>query len=314
MRKNLLANVTNKLSVKMGRTGLILKKNAPEIALVGGITGIIGTVVLACYETTKAGEIIDRHQERLDRIQEAVNIVNEDENNDLSIEYTSKDIGRDKFICYSKTTIEFVKLYGPSIITGTLSIGMILWSHGLLKKRYLGAVAAYNAVSEAFNAYRDRVRKEEGDEADRHYMYGTERLEQVNEIIDENGKKKKEKETIDTIPENTKQSEFVRIWDRSSKAYNTNPNISRMFLTAQEEIANNILNTKNHIFLNEVLDMLGYEHTPIGAVTGWVKGNKDSYVSFGLNPNIPEVQRFIDGRTNTIPLEFNVDGVILSLI
>lgn len=316
MKNQLIKNITTKLTTKMGRTGLVLQKHSPEIALYGGIAGCIGTVVLACAATTKADAILEAHQERLDAIQKAVEIVNSGEMDDLSVTYDQKDIGRDKFIAYCKTGRDFFRLYAPAIALGVVSITAILWSHGMMKKRYLGAVAAYNAVSEAFKTYRDRVRAEGGEELDRHYMFGTEKSEEIREIVDENGKKHKEKETVSTIPEGTKQSDYVRMWaPGETTSYMANHNNSLMFLRAAEENANSILNTRGHIFLNEVLDFLGYPHTDVGAVTGWVKGNKDSYVDIGINHyDIPEVKAFVDGRTNVLPLEFNVDGVILEMI
>lgn len=316
MKNQVIKNVTVKLSNKMGRTGLVLKKHSPEIALYGGIAGCIGTVILACKATTKADLVISEHKERLDRIQEAVEIVNSDEMDDLSVTYDQKDIGRDKFICYCKTARDFLKLYAPSIALGTVSIGLILWSHGVMKKRYLGVVAAYNALDNAFKTYRNRVIAEGGESLDRHYMFGTERSEEIREIVDENGKKKKEKETVETVGENSEQSDYTRLWaPGETTAYMANHNNSLMFLRAAEENANAILNTRGHIFLNEVLDFLGYQHTDVGAVTGWVKGNKDSCVDIGIwDYSNSLVKAFVDGRTNILPLSFNVDGVILDLI
>lgn len=315
MKKNkLVQKLMTKISCKFGRTGLVLKKYRPEIALAGGIIGIGGTIVLACSETLKADQVIDRHHERLDRIQESVEIIQNGEVEDIT--YDAKDVGRDKFISYCMTARDFAKLYAPAVVLGTLSIGLILWSHGLMRKRYLGVVAAYNGLSEAFKMYRDRVRSEEGEDADRHYMFGTERHEEIREIVDENGKKKKEKEIVETIPENADHSEFTRLWaPGETSAYMENTNNSLMFLRAQCKIANNILQTRGHITLNEVLDGLGFKQTPVGAVTGWVKGNKDDYVDFGIYDDTnPAVRSFIDGKSNVVPLEFNVDGVILDLI
>lgn len=314
MKNQLIQKFTNKVSLKMGRTGLKIRKYGPEIALATGVAGVIGTVVLACKETLKADEVLDRHNDRLNRLQKAVEIVESGEDE----EYDERDVKRDKFVIYCKFGGELLRLYAPAIILGTTSIGLILWSHGIMKGRYLGAVAAYNAVNEAFNTYRERVRNEAGAETDRHYMFGTERDEVTGSVIDENGKRKKKDDYVEVIPNNIKKSEYTRVWGPGeTRAFMQNNDNCRAFLIGQQEIANCILNTKGHLFFNEVLDMLGYPQTDIGAITGWVKGanGKDGYVDFGvLDLHRPDIQEWIDNKTKTITLDFNVDGPILGLI
>ena len=69
------------------------------------------------------------------------------------------------------------------------------------------------------------------------------------------------------------------------------------------------------LFLNEVYDMIGFEHTPEGAVAGWVKDNGDGFVSFGLDDvNNESARRFVNGEDNVVLLDFNVDGIIFDKI
>ena len=57
--------------------------------------------------------------------------------------------------------------------------------------------------------------------------------------------------------------------------------------------------------------MLGFPHTSAGAVVGWVRGNGDGYVDFGLMDFYSNANRlFHEGFEPNIWLDFNVDGVI----
>ena len=93
-----------------------------------------------------------------------------------------------------------------------------------------------------------------------------------------------------------------------------------MTIKRVESYANDQLQAKGHIFLNEVYDMLGMSRTPVGAVVGWIydPANKDidSYVSFGkyYDPSNPDKIDFVNGREPAILLEFNCDGPIFEKI
>lgn len=186
-----------------------------------------------------------------------------------------------------------------------------------MQKRYLGVVAAYNGVTMAFDEYRKRVRDEYGTELDRHFRYGTV-CETITETsVDENGKKVKTKvKTENTLPSALNpQKDTCRFFDSSNPNWDKNPQFSMMWLRGQQNILNDILHTRRHLFLNEVYDALGFKHTPQGAVLGWIDGEGDSWVDFGLyDPNKESVRRFVNGEDNVILLEFNYDGVIWNRI
>ncbi len=70
---------------------------------------------------------------------------------------------------------------------------------------------------------------------------------------------------------------------------------------------------RGYIFLNEIYEDLGFESTETGNVVGWLLGNGDSHVDFGIFRGDQTID-FVNGREATILLDFNVDGSILSLI
>ena len=291
-----------------GRAGLQFKKHSPEILMGAGVIGFIGTIVLACKATTRAEEVLDRHARQMEDAKEAAEIAEPEDN---------YDIKKETLIVYSHTAVDMAKLYGPTIAMGTLSLACFLKAYKIVNNRYLGAVAAYNAVSSVFDLYRNRVREELGEQMDRHFRYGSE-ISEIETIVDEGdgNKPKKTKEKVEnTDRTNVGPSEYAKFFDRSCPEWDTNPQFNLKWLRANETAANDILNSRGHIFLNEVYDMIGLPHTSAGAVVGWVKGHGDGYVDFGLyKPDNESARRFINGEDNVVLLDFNVDGVIFDLI
>ena len=309
MKNNWLSKVSTSAAKFAGKAEFTIKKNSPEILLGAGIVGFVGTIVLACRATCRADEVLEFHRRKIKDINDAKEIADSDPEGEMS--YDIELYRQDKAIRYLKTTGSLAKLYAPTIAVGTLSLACILTSRNIMQKRYLGVVAAYNGVSAAFEEYRKRVRDEYGEGLDKHFRYGTTYDELP--VYDENGKKTKEKEQIEktetemVIP----NDDSCRFFDSSNPNWDKNPTFSMMWLRGQQNILNDILHTRGHVFLNEVYDALGFPHTPQGAVLGWIDGEGDNCIDFGLyDPNKENVRRFVNGVDNVIMLEFNHDGVI----
>ena len=309
MKNNWLSKVSTSAAKFAGKAEFTIKKNSPEILLGAGIVGFVGTIVLACRATCRADEVLEFHRRKIKDINDAKEIADADPEGEMS--YDVEIYRQDKAIRYLKTTGSLAKLYAPTVAVGTLSLACILTSRNIMQKRYLGVVAAYNGVSAAFEEYRKRVRDEYGEDLDKHFRYGTTYDELP--VYDENGKKTKEKEQVEKT-----ETEMVmptddscRFFDSSNPNWDKNPTFSMMWLRGQQNILNDILHTRGHVFLNEVYDALGFPHTPQGAVLGWIDGEGDNCIDFGLyDPNKENVRRFVNGVDNVIMLEFNHDGVI----
>ena len=309
MKNNWLSKVSTSAARFAGKAEFTIKKNSPEILLGAGIVGFVGTVVLACRATCRADEVLEFHRKKIKDIEDAKEIADADPEGEMS--YDIEIYRQDKAIRYLKTTGNLAKLYAPTVAVGTLSLACILTSRNIMQKRYLGVVAAYNGLSAAFEEYRKRVRDEYGEGLDKHFRYGT-TYEELP-VYDENGKKTKEKEQVEktetgmVIP----NDDSCRFFDSSNPNWDKNPTFSMMWLRGQQNILNDILHTRGHVFLNEVYDALGFPHTPQGAVLGWIDGEGDNCIDFGLyDQNKENVRRFVNGVDNVIMLEFNHDGVI----
>ena len=280
-----------------------LKKHSPEILVVTGIAGTVVSAVLACKATTKVTEILDETKGTLDTIHEGMETgaIN-------GQEYTNEDGKKDTVVVYAQTGMKLAKLYGPAIILGTLSITSILASNNILRKRNVALGAAYAAIDKSFKEYRGRVIERFGEQVDTELKYGikAKKFEEI-EVDPETGKEKKVKKTVMVADPNL-QSDYAVYFDSKSRNYETNPDYNRMFLKAQQAFANDKLQTRGHLFLNEVLDDLDLPRTPAGQIVGWTKDGPDGYVNF----RIVEVERETeDGRHEpALLLDFNVEGNI----
>lgn len=304
-----LAMVKSAVTKTFSRSGLILKKYSPEILLVVGIGSGIGATIMACKATLKVEEILDEHKETMDTIDEIA-----EQKPEL---YSEDDRKKDTVKVYIRTGKNLFKEFAPAIGLGAGSITCILASHGIMKTRNVALMAAYNAVDEAFKAYRTRVIEEEGTDADLHYRHGVTK-ETVAEQIEEDGKKKKVKKEISAIdPDQCRTpSQYARFFDESSTYWKKCPEMNLLFLRSQQNYANDMLKCQGHLFLNEVYDLLGIPRSKAGAVVGWVLGKDgDNYVDFGIyDLASSKVRDFVNGYERSILLDFNVDGVIYDLI
>ena len=96
------------IKAAINRGLLKCRKHSPEILLVTGIVGVVGAGVMACRATLKVNEIIDEHNENMEKIRS----IGAEERED----YTLQDVKRDTTIQYINTTKDLFKLYGPSIL------------------------------------------------------------------------------------------------------------------------------------------------------------------------------------------------------
>ena len=304
--------IMNKMSRNLHKFGFKFKKHSPEILAVAGIVGIVTSGIMACKASTKLSGVIEETKEQLDQVHDYV------EKNGFSDKYTEEDSKKDTAIIYTQTAVKLVKLYGPAVILGTLSITAMLTSNNILRKRNIALAAAYTTVDKAFKDYRGRVVERFGEELDRELKYNLKEKEIEEVVTDENGEETAVKKTVKAMNPND-ISEYARFFDESCSSWNKSQFHNQMFLKQQQNYANDLLKAQGYLFLNDVYKMLGMDVAPYGQVVGWIYDEKnpvgDNFVDFGLYDLNDEAKRlFINGRERTILLDFNVDGNILDLI
>lgn len=302
--------IANKVSSTFSKVSLRVKKHSPEILVIAGVVGVVASGVMACVATTKVNKVVDKAKDDIDRIHTSV----ENGVTPKGKSYSVKDSHRDLTITYIQTGVNFAKLYGPSIILGSLSITSILTSNNILRKRNVALMAAYTAVDKSFKEYRGRVIEKFGEEIDKELKYGIKAKEVTETVIGEDNKEKKVKKTVGVVNPN-EISEYAIVFDETCASYDSTPDYNRMFLNSQQQWANDKLKANKHLFLNEIYDELGVKRTPAGSVVGWVynpdEPNGDNFVEFIIHQTYKEK----DGDLVPVTIvDFNVDGVIYNLI
>jgi uncharacterized protein YnzC (UPF0291/DUF896 family) len=289
----------------------MLKAHSPEILLFLGIIGTVASAILACRATLRVEEVLDDHKEKIEKINECWEKVKEGE---IALdEYSEQDHKKDLVVTYTQTAVDFIKLYGLPVILGVASIACIIGGHGIMAKRNVALVAAYKAVEEGFKAYRKRVIEEHGEQADYMYKHGLRSETVVENEVGEDGKTHKVKK-IKLVEDPNGLSMYARFFDESCSQWSKTSEYNLMFLRAQQNYHNDMLKARGHVFLNEVYDALGIQRTQAGAIVGWVIGDGDNFIDFGIfDGDRTRARDFVNGYERTILLDFNVDGVIYDL-
>ena len=278
------------------------KKHAPEIFTTLGIVGGISATVLACKATKKVDAIINEKKTTENNIKICLN--------DHELQYTEEDAKKDMYITNVQAGVKILKVYSPAIALGALSIASILFGQKILKKRNAALGAAYIAMEKGFKNYRKNVVERFGEEVDKELKYNI----KAKEIIEKNEKGKEVKKTVYEIDGEIKDiSPYARFFEESSDQWKKDSEYNLMFLRQQQDYANELLQKRGYLFLNDVYSMLGIPKTKAGQIVGWKwNSSGDNYVDFGIYDVTDERKRaFVNGYERNILLDFNVDGNIL---
>lgn len=295
----------------LNSVGFFLKKNSPEILIVAGALGTVTAAVMACKASMKLPEVLEDVQIKLSDLHMAIEDGEEISDKEMKHELTK---------VYMGAAVEVVKLYGPAVALGTLSMGTVFASNNILRQRNASLAAAYATVDGAFRRYRNNVVEQYGADVDKALRYSIKKQEIEETEIDAKGKEKAVKKKVDvTSFDPSSVSDYARFFDEGCREWDKDPEYNLTYLKCQQNTANDILRSRKHLFLNEVYDMLGIPRTKAGNIVGWLFDEEnptgDNYVDFGIYDLYRERNRdFVNGYERSILLDFNVDGDILDKI
>lgn len=307
MSKNkLVASVTRSFS----KVGFQIKKHSPEILVVGGVIGVVGSTILACRATTKVSAVLDKAKEEIETIHTVA------ESPEFAEEYTAEDSKKDLTIVYAKTGLQVAKLYAPAVVLGALSITSILASNNILRKRNVALAAAYAAVDKSFKEYRGRVVERFGEAVDRELKYNIKAQEVEETVVDEKtGKEKKVKKTVEVVGDYN-AGPYAKFFDESCRPWEKDPELNLMFLRAEQNWANDRLKARGFLYLNEVYERLDIDPTMAGQHAGWVYApdieghDGDDFVDFGIYDVYRKTSRnFVNGIEPVVVLDFNAGDI-----
>lgn len=282
------------------------KMHSPTILFGAGVVGVVATAVLASKATLKAGEVLDRTKEGMDKATEVRDMGHPD--------YSAMDYRKDVVYVYTRGIKDLASLYAPTLIVGTLSIACLAGSHRMLTQRNLALTAAYSTLDKAFKEYRKRVVAEYGEDRDRELFHGYKEHEVVHET-----KKGEPKVTRVRKADPNHASGYSRWFAQGlSTEWEPRADLNLHFLRVQQEYFNHRLRAKGYVFLSEVYNALGLGYSQAATVVGWRIANDadagDNYIDFGIWDDNETNRDFVNGERNSILLDFNVDGVIFDKI
>lgn len=291
-------HLPERLTRAVGRASLKASKNSPKYLFAAGIVGTVGATVLACRATLKIEDVLLEHEKTMLDIK---TVQHE--------QYNDQDRQHDKLLLYVQTTVKITKLYGPSIILFGISIACLTKSHKVLTERHAALSAAYAGLDATFGQYRDRVKNELGEEKEEKIFRDA-----------QTAKRKINGETVKVVHGGGGGSDYVELFsaDTTHNFHVGSLEANIQTLRQRENYANDRLRMRGHLFLNEVLEELGFDHSEAGSVVGWLykpddpEHNGQSYVTFGCwgDSDRDSINPLMMNNADGIFLDFNVDGEI----
>ena len=306
------AELLSNVSRTFNNLGFKFKKHSPEILIVAGVVGTVVSTVMACKATTKLGDILEEAKDTVDTIHD---YVEHPEELPEGKEYTVEDSKKDLAVTYLQTGLKVAKLYAPAIALGALSIGCIVTSNNVLRKRNAALAAAYATIDKGFKEYRNRVVERFGADVDRELQYNIKAKQVEEKVVDEKGKEKTGTKTVEVVDPNT-ISPYAKFFDAKSRCWEKDPEYNLMFLRAAQKYFNDRLVARGRVFLNEVLEYLDIEQTKEGQIVGWVydktlskdEQDGDGFIDFGIYETNVANRDFVNGLEPVILLNFNCEG------
>lgn len=300
-----LANAT-KATVRIASTvGFKVKKYSPEILLGTGLICVVGGVVVACKQTQKAQEIMEAAA--------AEKRVIEAELADQCNDYTEEQAANDLALVKKSTTKALVKTYAPVVGIELLGIACIGGSYGILKKRNVALLAAYEVLDDRFRKYRERAKQALGEDAENDIYRGLKHTDETPdmEVLDKDGN------TIGSVPgkELEGYGPYAMMFDEvnAPSVWVKDPFANKNRIVTVRNWSQNYLDAHGYLFLNQVREWLGMQPIPEGQAVGWLSAKKggSGYVDFGEQDTWRKtVYDFQHGYERSILLDPNVDGVI----
>lgn len=300
-----------------------VKQHSPEILIVTGIVSGVAATVMACRASTKLNEVLEVAKDEVEAVRQnkedgEVNVVNPDTGEVEMVPYTEQDYRKHMFYVYLRNGLRLGKLYGPAILLGTASIGCVLASNDIIRKRNVALAAAYTTLDNSFKEYRGRVIERFDEALDRELLYNIKTKEVEETVTNEDGTEQVVKRTVEVV-EGPITSPYTVCFDETCTCWTKNAEDNKFFLLMMQNQANEKLKAEGFLFLNDVLKMIGARQTQAGQIVGWVydKDNciGDNYVDFGIfNIHSEASRNFVNGLERSIWLEFNVDGNIQKLL
>lgn len=300
-----LDRLPNGMSRQVGKAALTTKRHSPILLFTVGTVGFAATIYMACKATLQVDEVLQQHEETQAKIAQA---------SAIDAEYAEKKQSGELRLLKLQTAGKMLKLYAPTLTVGILSVVALTGSHIILNKRNVGLAAVATGLEKAFDEYRRRVADEFGEEKEQEIRYAVQTREVDEKLADGTTRKTQVKVRTGL------GTEYSFLFDQvNSSHWRREPTENVNFLYIQEKLANQRLESRGFLFLNDVFKAIGLPMTKAGNEVGWTwdahqKGIGNGYVSFGIMKNTEDqVERWVNGSATGVYLDFNCQGRILDI-
>lgn len=294
----------NGLTKVLNKGKVFFKKNSPFILVTAGV-GLMATgAVVACKETMKVEEIVDTHLEYKEKIETLVADKTEIPQEDGTVIVCDEAYGKKtKRSLTIRTIFKLVKNYAPAallIIAGALCV---FKGVNILNNRLADTSAALAASTSAFSKYREYIRgTENGEQLDRDAITGKTVIDEINEVVDENGNITAEVKEKTLFNPN---SDTAFIVDEKSSIWRNSPQHMLTDLRNIIESANFKVLCTGYIFECDILDKMQEPRFPAAQNRGWMSSrwNKDFPYGEGEDAYVHCYINGVDITRNDFPVE-----------
>jgi len=219
-----------------------------------------------------------------------------------------------KVVAVKYAVVEYGKCYGPGIALELLGMGLGTVSHLTDRSEVASAVALATSTASAFNAYRQRVIEDQGEEKDQEYLFGP---QVISVTVDNDGNVIQKTEVVEDSNKKVNLPPHCVMFDEANPNWEKDPVANRDFLENHQRWLNQRLQAEGFLWENDIRRDLGAELVKAGWTSGIFSETPDgstNYISLGLEAKNPAAQRFRDGVEPSIILQLNVEDNITDKI
>lgn len=298
-----MSNIQEALSAGLHKVAFGLRKVGPEIGTVAGMAGIAVSAIYLYKAVNESKDILAKVKEEVKKL--------EDEGAD------EKDIKAVKIAGGVAVAKKVAIPAGLAVASSATVLGI----HHEMRKENRRLSDVITQTSLAYNALKNEIREQLGDEQADELIYGV-RKPDKKEIkeIEENSPRKDEitdeerKSYRISDGEEITPSPYAVFFDETCNNYSDDPEYNKNTLILLQAQLNERLRRVGYVYLNEVYEKLGVEKTEAGHVMGWryaphdPNHEGDNQIDFNMwDIRSRANRRFINGYEPVVLLDFNID-------
>lgn len=274
----------------------------PEIALGVGIVGLAAGTILACTKTKQAVDVIEETKDELEDIkicfEEEEKLVDPDVSDDERADILKdlhRDCFKDKAAAYWKASCKLGKIYAVPILLWSGGLSSIIFAHADLKHQNSKLLLDSMAFKKFVDEYRERIRREIGDEKEKELYFGAEEDEfEVTEVDPETGNYVKKRVKSKKIPKDS-GSMFARNFNQETSYAFDARSYASYFIELHVEHLNKKLKSVPFLTVNDLYDEFNmkpaYGRCKEGLDWGWAFDPLDPE-----NPNNKIIVTWLEGH------------------